>query len=91
MDYFEETALNLFLSNYVKNYAGDDVTFEEICKDIEEEEYIFCDIWEPLEEISGANISTLIHEVKFALEDAYQRGIKNVNPGKEKESTDNNQ
>lgn len=70
LKFSEERALGIFLSDYVRNYYGNDRTFKEICNDVEAEDQDMVTIWDGISCVRGYDISTLIHEVEEAISDA---------------------
>ena len=69
LKYSQQTAIDICCSRYDK-----DMSFKQICKELEDETWEGVNCWDGVECMRGADISTLIHEVEEAISHAMKMG-----------------
>lgn len=58
-------AVDLYLSSY-----HEDMTFKQICNDLEHEDYDLIAVWDGLCNVRGSDISTLLQETEEVIREA---------------------
>ncbi len=69
MKYSQQTTVDIFCSSY-----DPDLSFKGICIEIESEDSDTVVVWEGLQCMSGTDISTMVHEVEYAISTALNMG-----------------